>query len=153
MRAFPLRLRQLLGVCLVMLALGPLAAAAQKAPAQEAPAQDSNADSVESLQKQHVDTLRKALALAQAQYDAGLLPVQNLFDLRSDLLEAQLDMATTREERIKIVSKQLDLAMSSLAASKARFDQALISQLDLLRAESAALQIKIKLAKLRAKTD
>ena len=56
---------------------------------------------VRTLQQERVDVLQRAVELALEQYRAGTLDFRSVHATQRDLLDAQLDMAKTREERIR----------------------------------------------------
>ena len=103
---------------------------------------------VRTLQQERVDVLQRAVELALEQYRAGALDFHSVYATQSDLLDAQLDIAKTREERIRVLRSQLKVAKESMAISEMRFDGGRTSKLEVYQAESAALRIEIQLLKL-----
>ena len=102
---------------------------------------------VRTLQRERVVVLQQAVELALEQYRAGTLDFRSLHAMQSDLLDAQLDMAKTRDERIRVLRSQLKAAKESLAVSEMRFENGETSKLEIYQAKSAALRIEIQLLK------
>ena len=103
---------------------------------------------IRTLQQERVDVLQSAVEFALAQYRTGNIDFRSVYVTQSDLFNAQLDMADTREERTKILTSQLKIARGSLANSEARFQSGLTTTLEVCQAKSAALHIEIQLLKL-----
>ena len=102
---------------------------------------------VRTLQQERVDILQRAVELALKQYRAGALDFRSVHATQSDLLDAQLDMAKTREERISVLRSQLKVAKGAMAISEMRFESGQTSKLEVYQAKSAALRIEIQLLK------
>jgi len=116
--------------------------------AQEASNVETANANVRALQQERVDVLQRAVELALEQYRAGTLDYRSVHATQRDLLDAQLDIAETREERIGVLRSQLKVAKGSLAISEMRFESGQTSKLDVYQAKSAAIRIEIQLLKL-----
>jgi len=118
------------------------------ANAQETSNVETANANVRALQQERVDVLQRAVELALEQYRAGTLDYRSVHATQRDLLDAQLDIAETREERIGVLRSQLKVAKGSLAISEMRFESGQTSKLDVYQAKSAAIRIEIQLLKL-----
>ena len=121
------------------------------ANAQETSNVEAANTKVRTLQQERVDVLQRAVELALEQYREGALDFRSVHATQSDLLDAQLDMAETREERIRILRSKLKIAKGSMAISEMRFENGQTSKLEIYQAKSAALRIEIQLLKLLRK--
>ncbi len=119
------------------------------ARAQESPNLETVNAQIRALQQKRVDVLQQAVEEAREQFRQGILDFQSVYATQRDLLDAQLDMAGTREERIRLLTSQLKIARDSLEISEMKFQNGLITSLDVHRATSAALRIEIQLLKLQ----
>ena len=102
---------------------------------------------VRTLQQERVDILQRAVELALKQYREGELDFRSVHATQSDLLDAQFDMAKTREERISVLRSQLKVTKGAMAISEMRFESGQTSKLEVYQAKSAALRIEIQLLK------
>lgn len=119
------------------------------ASAQEPTNLETAEAEIRSLQEERIDLLQRAVELALAQYREGVLGFKSVHETKRDLFDAQLEIAETREERIRLLTSQLNIAEAALAMAEARFQAALTTALDVHQARSAMLRIKIQLLKLR----
>ena len=104
---------------------------------------------IRKLQQERVETLQRAVEFALMQYREGVRDYRTVFVLQRNLLDAELDLADTREDQIRVLTSQLKIAKGSLALTEARFRSGAVSELDVLEAKSARLCVEIKLLKLR----
>ena len=118
------------------------------ANSQETPRVETADAQVRALQQERVMVLSRAVSLAQSKYRSGALELRSVCATQSDLLDAQFDMAMTREERIVILRSQLKIAKAVMAVSEKRFQNGKTSELEVCLAKSAALGIEIQLLKL-----
>jgi outer membrane protein TolC len=140
------RLRSTLFVLFVAASIVPLQVTAS---AQESSDVETATAKLRELQQERVDVLQTAVKLALAQYRQGALDFKTVHAIQHELLDAKLDMAETREERIRVLSSQLKTAEGGLMIAEARFQAAQTISLDVHQAKSAGLRIKIQLLKLR----
>lgn len=107
---------------------------------------------IRKLQQDRVETLQRAVALALSQYQDGALDYRTVLVSQHNLLDAELDLAGTREDQIRVLASQLKIATRSLAFTKVKFRAGLVTQLDVLGAKSAKLRVDIELLRLRRRT-
>jgi outer membrane protein TolC len=136
-------------VLLVFALAGLLSMLPPTARAQESSSPDATNARLRALQQERVNVLKQAVELALAQYAEGMLNFGVVHATQMDLVEAQLEMAQTGEEQIKILTSQLKIAKGSLAIVEKRVRIGAASALDLHQAKSVALRIEIQLLKLQ----
>jgi outer membrane protein TolC len=97
------------------------------------------------------DTLRKLLGAVTVQHRAGQTTINKVIQAQNGLLDAELQLADTKEERIRIHEKRLEnsrnlenLVEHQHAAAAVAIDQVLVAkaarlqaEIDLLRAQAA----------------
>ena len=76
---------------------------------------------LEDLLKQRRDTLAKAVDLRRQQYLNGNCDFEAVLTTQQYLHEAQLEAATTREDRVAALRKQLEVAEAVAALAQQRF--------------------------------
>lgn len=78
-------------------------------------------------------------------YFSGLATFESTIDAQEDLLEAQLDLAATKQQRIAAIQALLEVAIDREKMVVARVDQGTIPITDKLLATSARLKMEIRL--------
>ena len=102
------------------------------------------------LRMNRVATLQRLLDLSFVGYRQGQFPIDQVLDAQHDLMEAQLEIAETPDQRIAMLERQLKITKQTLeAAEKLRAAQE-VSQCDTLRAKAALMGVEIKLLQERA---
>ncbi len=130
------------GLALVLLVMGTLAAPAPKAddgvkldPATQA--------KVRKLQIQHRDVLKVAVEARQQEYEAGRGTLERLLAGSRFLLKAELDLATTREKRIAAHAAMLKVATQLEKTIKKRFNPRRVTEEDYEEARAFRLEAEI----------
>jgi len=67
-------------------------------------------DSIATLMKEREQTLLQLVEIAKQSFEQGDGSIDSVIEAERDLLDARLESATTRQERIEIREAQLDLA-------------------------------------------
>ena len=103
---------------------------------------------IRQLQEERVAALKEANEIVINQYRTGSADYKTVFVTQHALMDAMLDLADTREDRIRALESLLKNAKLSLELSKRMVDAGVASKLDLLQAKSAKISIEIKLLRL-----
>ncbi len=116
------------------------------AVAEELKARD---DTLAQLFEQREEMLTRVVEIARAQYLQGTGSLESLQAAEEALLEAKLDSATDREERLTILKAQLRLARAREERVAQNVDVAAASPKDLIQATIARLNVQIALERER----
>jgi len=54
------------------------------------------------------DALQKIVEVFKSKYDRGMVKIDTVYRAQNDLLNAELDLATTKGDRVAIMKKQLE---------------------------------------------
>ena len=100
---------------------------------------------IKSLQVQRVQTLERGIELAIAQYVEGMTDLNVFLALQLELLDAKLATAGTLDDEIQVLKSHLEVVKQTLNMVTARYEQGRVSELDVIRAKSAALRIEVQL--------
>ena len=136
-------------VLFVISSLALVALVYSSAHTQDTPNLQTTDVQIRKLQQDRVNVLQHAVELSSRRYVGGDVSFLTVLAMQHDLLDAQLDMADSREQRIRFLTQQLHLAKTTLALAKKRFESQLTSELDVHVAKSAALGVEIQLLKLQ----
>ena len=120
------------------------------ANAQERTSVKETKAKIRKLQQERVEVLHQAAQVALAFYREGARDFRTVYSAQQDLLEAKLDMAETREERMAVLTSQLKTANGLLAVAEEMFQAGKITVLDVHQARSKNLSIEIRLLKMRS---
>lgn len=129
--------------CLVLAAIHIHASAAEVASADMAA-------QIKSLQKERVETLRKLVELYVEFYQVGKSDITPAIGAQTELVNAQLECTEDRDERIALLTEQLQSVTVFLKLAEGRFNNGMTTQADVLRAKSLLLDTKIKLLREQA---
>lgn len=100
---------------------------------------------LENLLKQRRDTLTKAVELRRQQYLNGDCGFEVVLTTQQHLYEAELEAATTREDRIATLKKQLEVAETGVALAEQMFKDGRVTSVDVLLARAASMSVEIRL--------
>ena len=103
------------------------------------------------LRMNRVATLQRLLDLSFVGYRQGQFPIDQVLDAQHDLMEAQLEIAETPDQRIAMLERQLEITHKTLEAAKKLRAAHEVSQCDTLRAKAALMGVEIKLLQERAR--
>ena len=84
------------------------------------------------LLTQRRDTLTKAVELRRQQYLNGNCGFEVVLATLQHLHEAELEAATTREDRVAALTKQLEVAESAVARAEQMFKDGRVNSVDIL---------------------
>jgi hypothetical protein len=105
-----------------------------------------------ALQKERVEALQKLVDICVAQCEAGTLPLESVAAAQNELIDAQLDSTDKTEERVTLLTEQLQVAENVLKYIEAKRQSGFkVAETDRLRAMSHCLNVKIKLLRERNK--
>lgn len=110
---------------------------------------DAPAKSVEQriadLQAERIKTLGDVVKALERMYRTGVVDLQRLLAGRSELIEARLELATTKAERLALLKEHLDLAKRDEEVAQARLRDGSGSEVDYLQARATRLQREVSL--------
>jgi outer membrane protein TolC len=133
-------------VSLAVLALSIAAQQPNKLP-------KNDAAELKKLQQERLTTLTQLVKTLEMRYEAGAVDFVKLADARTELFNAQLELADTLSARIALIETQVKTAEEVLKFTESCFEQGFrVNQIDVYRAKLAYLDIKIKLLLERAKS-
>jgi hypothetical protein len=115
------------------------------------PTSSIDAARLNSARAERVKLLTQVVEIVTSQYKSGTVDFSLLFSAESELSNALLDSIDEPEKRIAVLTKQLDRASDFVKLTKARFDAAGGSEVDLNRAKSQYLDLEIKLLQERSR--
>ena len=69
---------------------------------------DVSSDRLKSLKQEYMNTLQSRVDAVESRYKIGQSPLPQLVSARIDLLDAELEFATTRGERVEILKRKVD---------------------------------------------
>jgi outer membrane protein TolC len=126
---------------LMVLAVLVFVAAAEPKPKGNA----GDAAQVKTLQNERIDLLTRIVALTTAQYQRGVSDLNNVVAAQNELTAARLDSTGEPDKRVALLKEQLEAANRLLKATEARFAAGRVSDVDVYRARSLVLDVKIRL--------
>lgn len=110
--------------------------------------EESKAESGDKLTKllqERRDTLAKRVAALEMQLGHGELKIDSVIAARGDLLEAELQLAKTKNRRVEIFMKRIDNMRELENSVKLQFENGLATNESYLAATAARLQAEIDL--------
>jgi hypothetical protein len=124
-------------------------AAASVASAVDIPTSDAQTR-VKSLQQELIATWKEAVDSAEALRKNARASVAEVFEVQRQLLDATLDAAETKEERIGILQSIVELQRKWEAWAEGARGSARVSPVEALRAKAARIKAEIALEKERS---
>ena len=100
---------------------------------------------VKQLRQERLALLAERVALLEARLKADMVDFQDLVAVRAAYLDARLELAETREERLEILRKSVENAEQLVAVVQSQFEIATISRDEVLAAKVELLNRKIAL--------
>ena len=101
---------------------------------------------IEKLQKEKIVALQKAVQIYVLQYEQGAVIFSSYYDAQNELINAQFELISNSQERIILLTTQLDLANNVYQHIEGRYTAGFrFSEVDLIKAKVLCLDIKIKL--------
>lgn len=107
-------------------------------------------ETVTALLKERAATALRLREVALNRYTMGVENFQAVIDATAALLGARLDLASSRQERIKVLEEILELAQSGEKYTQAKFDAGQVTESDVLKARLFRLEVTISLERARA---
>jgi outer membrane protein TolC len=104
---------------------------------------------IRKLQQERVDVLQRAVNLVLIQFKEGEISFNGVHEIQRDLLDARLEMAETRGEKIKGLESHLKFAKGALRLAEGQAAAGKTDQVAVYLAKSDVLSIEIQLLKLR----
>ena len=72
------------------------------------PSQSTDNEKINRLMEERRDALQKIVEVFKSKYDRGMVKIDTVYRAQNDLLNAELDLATTKGDRVAIMKKQLE---------------------------------------------
>ena len=120
-----------------------------QAPAAELlpKASDNDAALAKAAKDERVKVLTQIVEVMMSQYKVGTIDFLQLSSAQDELCEAQLDSTDEPEKRVALLTKQLERANNVVKLLQAKLDAgpSNVSGVDVLRAKSLYLKVKIRL--------
>jgi hypothetical protein len=108
------------------------------------------AAAIEGLLKQRRDTLQEMVDFAEEQYRAGHVQQDAVVRASESLIEAELDLATDKTERIALRERRLEIMKRMEEYTKAQREVAKANNAEVLAATAERLKAEIELLRERA---
>ena len=106
----------------------------------------------ELLQKRRA-ILSQLVTVATEAYRRGEVSIASVFQAHQDLLRADLELATSDNERIKLLEKSVELLDEFQKIAEAKYKAGQASQVDVLKSQAETLRVKIDLLRLRQRAN
>ena len=114
-------------------------------------ASDNDAAQLKALQDEQVSDLTRLVDALAVRNKGGSFDVAGLCSAENDLCNALFDSTDDPDKRIAVLAKQLETANDLLKLTQVRFNEGLVTYVDLGRAKSLYLGLKIKLLRERGR--
>ncbi|MGO9111290.1 MAG: hypothetical protein ACLP9L_18850 [Thermoguttaceae bacterium] len=111
---------------------------------------DNDAALLKAAQDERVKVLTQTVEVLTSQYKAALVDFIQLSSAQDELCDALLDSTEEPEKRVALLTKQLGRANDVVKLVEARHAAGTVTDMDVFRAKSQYLGIKIKLLKERS---
>ena len=113
-------------------------------------ASDDDTAQLKALQDERIVTLTELVKWTTQQYQEGRCSIQEFISAQDELVAAQLDSADGHDQRIALLTKQVELADTLLKFAEARHQAGQTTRADVYRAKSSVLAAKIRLLRERS---
>ena len=97
-----------------------------------------------ALRAERLEILRRAVSVLESAYRAGTADILTLMTARSDLLEAELEAATTGEQVRKLLQQHSQIAQGARDLAEARHNQGSLSNIQYLHSRARWLEREIR---------
>jgi hypothetical protein len=106
-------------------------------------------DRLTSLKQEYINALQSRVDAVESRYKIGTSPLPHLVSARIDLLDAELDFATTRDERVEILKRKVEILREKESFVKegqkagspgSSLEDAILATAERLRAEIALVR-------------
>jgi outer membrane protein TolC len=105
----------------------------------------ADASQIRELQKEQIETLEELVKIALTHYNEGRTTFESVASAENELVGALLNSTDKREERIELLTRQLEVSESILKIADARFKNGGTTIMDVHRAKSLFFGVKIRL--------
>src|SRR5262249_23061768 len=112
---------------------------------------EDKAEEIKRLLVERQKTLRAAVDVLMAQYQAGVVDFQRVAQAQRAFLRATLDLPLPPEKRLAALRESRELADATVKVTEARFKRGMVTQADVLEAQAALLEARIELLREQAK--
>jgi len=137
-------MRTLLTALAVLVVLSPSQELASAAPAP------AKADKIKELQKEHLATVTRIYELTLERYKSGQASPDQLLQAQTAILSAKLELAETKQERIKAHEEMVTLAEQAQEYAQKLVDAGQGTTIDALKARAHLLRARIALEKAKS---
>ncbi|TWT65697.1 TolC family protein [Crateriforma conspicua] len=104
---------------------------------------------IRKLLTERRDTYKSLVEIVNESYLVGRAEHRQLIQVQNDLLQAELDLATTRSERLKIHQQLVDNLQAYEKLLEARFANGTTQQTDVLSTKADRLKAEVALRRLQ----
>ncbi|QDV66291.1 hypothetical protein [Crateriforma conspicua] len=104
---------------------------------------------IRKLLTERRDTYKSLVEIVNQSYLVGRAEHRQLIQVQNDLLQAELDLATTRSERLKIHQQLVDNLQAYEKLLEARFANGTTQQTDVLSTKADRLKAEVALRRLQ----
>jgi hypothetical protein len=108
---------------------------------------DGASAQLESLLKERRDVVRKLVEIVNRRYQTGMVTQESVILASNLLLDAELELARTKAERIAVCQKLVGNLRQLEQAAEARHERTMGSADDVLKAKAARLKAEIQLVR------
>ena len=110
---------------------------------------DDDAAQLKALQDERVEVLTKLVTVTTAHYEQGTCGIEDNISAQNQLVAAQLDSTDEPEKRVALLTQQVELANTLLKMAEQRQEAGITTVVDVYRAKSCLLDVKIRLLRER----
>lgn len=129
-------------LCLALFVAFSMTAAAITSADNEAnPAEDQ----IRELMTQKRDALQERVDEMQKLHGGGTVTTDKVLDAQLDLTKAQLELATSKEDRLSVLKSQVQIFRDLEQAAKSRYESGTALRAEVLNAKASRLDAEIAL--------
>jgi hypothetical protein len=139
-----------MAICVILSPI-TLAVLAPTIAAAPQPTAGDDASELKATQEERIKVLTELVDGLTSQYKSGTVEFGQVVAAENELCNALLDATDDPDKRIALLTKQLDRAGESLKVTQARHDAGTVTFVDVARAKSQYLELKIKLLRERSR--
>lgn len=137
-----MKIRHYGSVAITMLAMGLLAL-----PVISTGQDAEQKTDLDELLKERRDTLQQIVEVVSEEYHIGNKSFASVVQAKNRLIDAELGLVKTRQDRLALLRKQVEMFEALSAVLDERFALGVVQQTDRLDARVAVLDAKIKLVR------
>ncbi|MHB8952043.1 MAG: TolC family protein [Pirellulaceae bacterium] len=101
--------------------------------------------SIQKLMKERVETLQRLVKIMEQSYREGAVDFARVNSAQSALLEALVEAAQSKKERIELLKQYCSVLEGAVAIAQTKFEQGAVNESDAVQARAGLLLGKIRL--------